>query len=873
MSNEITKFYQFLSIQGQDWTKVADKEYGNSDGSLIKAEFKDYMNAEWNGEEMGLTLTDDLINKFWRKIDTNTSTDVIKGTNSIRNYNALDDKEVENLGKRIEAYQQFNEYVDMAVQSPGVFTSSDAEWRTAVIDELMLHLEDWINNGFQGDMAEYLEQFRTDIENKYTAEFCASEYQNELLQSVLKDYPDYKVGDDSTLTDLLENYVKNLESMEGTVDPETIKSDVRAIIDAYFATAGLGEGSGYDLSQVGYEPKEGDKLNDIQKEVLNAKLRENLADITSDENYEEFKALYDAAINAYIEETVSATKFGDFESVMNMGLEEFKETDAYKKLMVRIEASSIIGELEEGNDFYNAIVDTLGQSLADDLVIDHKFIGSAYDDIINEALNKCQNGEFMTEDGKIDKEALLEYVTTELAINLNSIYQNGYSDMPLKELNNLYDKLYDTAMNIADNEPETANTMIRDAAISYCDALVQKGSELENAVTEIFGDDYKTYLNDSNNRLSTIIEKMERLREAALKIGDIVDIADMNLGAAYENIIADSSLTYGGQSLEKASAVPSYYVANDGSIKFVNYGTTHGVFDDGENAELNNLFNNKIKNKIEETYAAEINTLKLSDSELDNIFNQALFLALSDRSVVLSMYDSASLSKIVEALCENYTTILTKISNDETAREYFKNVNGNSILAGRNTGTGTENGYTTNADVSKNLNKYYQEDSTAGGDDWTSIDSRGEESFSYGSASGSIIVLTIGSAGDRDPVNNAMKSILKDYIDSYSAYISADRIIELYRQAQETAFGNLDSTVSSTSASGSAIYGYGECGTHQEDNRWTWITGKTDTVNNQTDNMDTRKQDGSSVYYSVNSILINVIYEMEKLLSKEMMSA
>ena len=524
MSNEITKFYQFLSIQGQDWTKVADKEYGNSDGSLIKAEFKDYMNAEWNGEEMGLTLTDDLINKFWRKIDTNTSTDVIKGTNSIRNYNALDDKEVENLGKRIEAYQQFNEYVDMTVQSPGVFTSSDAEWRTAVIDELMLHLEDWINNGFQGDMAEYLEQFRTDIENKYTAEFCASEYQNELLQSVLKDYPDYKVGDDSTLTDLLENYVKNLESMEGTVDPETIKSDVRAIIDAYFATAGLGEGSGYDLSQVGYEPKEGDKLNDIQKEVLSAKLRENLADITSDENYEEFKALYDAAINAYIEETVSATKFGDFESVMNMGLEEFKETDAYKKLMVRIEASSIIGKIEEGNDFYNAIVDTLGQSLADDLLIDHKFIGSAYDDIINEALNKCQNGEFMTEDGKIDKEALLEYVTTELAINLNSIYQNGYGELSVGELNNIYNNIFDTAINdVANTDADKAEQMIRDAAISYCSTLINKGEEFKTAVETVFGSDYETYINNPQNNISDINDKIAELSDIVVDIKEAID--------------------------------------------------------------------------------------------------------------------------------------------------------------------------------------------------------------------------------------------------------------------------------------------------------------------------------------------------------------
>lgn len=101
-----------------------------------------------------------------------------------------------------------------------------------------------------------------------------------------------------------------------------------------------------------------------------------------------------------------------------------------------------------------------------------------------------------------------------------------------------------------------------------------------------------------------------------------------------------------------------------------------------------------------------------------------------------------------------------------------------------------------------------------------------------------------------------MKSILKDFIDLYSSYISADRIIELYKEAQEIAFGNLETTVDNETASGSAIYGYGECKSGSE-----------------RDNTDTRKTSGSNIYYGVNSILINVIYEMEKLLTKEIMGA
>ena len=241
MSNEITKFYQFLSQYGQNWSETVDSEYGNDDGSVIKAEFREFLNSEWDGEQMGLTLDNDLINKFWKSIDTNQSTNVIKGTQNIRNYNGLDDKELEKMNQRIEAYEKFNEYTSSAIVSTGVLNSYDAEWRRDVINELAPYVDKWVDEeGCQGDLVSYLEQFRPAIENKYTAQYCALEYQNELISTVLADYADYKIADDATLQGILTKYLDNISTSSSQVEPAQIKDEIRNIIDAYFATAGLG---------------------------------------------------------------------------------------------------------------------------------------------------------------------------------------------------------------------------------------------------------------------------------------------------------------------------------------------------------------------------------------------------------------------------------------------------------------------------------------------------------------------------------------------------------------------------------------------------------------------------------------------------------
>ena len=68
MSNDVSRVYQFLANLG-DWKTKADK---NSDGTIIKSEFSSFMeeNYDWNGETTDAGKND-LINSFWKAIDTN----------------------------------------------------------------------------------------------------------------------------------------------------------------------------------------------------------------------------------------------------------------------------------------------------------------------------------------------------------------------------------------------------------------------------------------------------------------------------------------------------------------------------------------------------------------------------------------------------------------------------------------------------------------------------------------------------------------------------------------------------------------------------------------------------------------------------------
>ena len=145
-----TKFYQFISkIQADNeggWNNYIDENYGNNDGTVIKAEFKKLMETEfdWTGVD-NESEKKDIINKFWRSLDTNTSSGKIRGT-SCDNLNALDDNEVDAVQARVEAYTLLNTFVEEFVTIPSSLEKYGTQWKSAVTEELSKIVEEQIGN-------------------------------------------------------------------------------------------------------------------------------------------------------------------------------------------------------------------------------------------------------------------------------------------------------------------------------------------------------------------------------------------------------------------------------------------------------------------------------------------------------------------------------------------------------------------------------------------------------------------------------------------------------------------------------------------------------------------------------------------------------
>ncbi len=841
MSNDVSRVYQFLATH-ENWVEEAD--CGKKDGVIIKSEFREFMKESdfdwsslegWNGQESLETLQDDLINKFWKTIDTNQSGKLYASGTTYKNKNALDDKEIANMENKIAIYEKLNEYT-ANIQAPSI-VSNAADWKNSVVQSLAALVEKY--TGSADDLTAYLDEQIQSIMNKTTADKLATEYINSAIQGAVEGY---SYDEDETLKSLIDAYVKNIP--EGS-DEYDIQETVKNIVDAYMATAGLNDDGAYDLSTFGYSPNNSSPLNYLQETILRNHLTSTLEGIKNEADYKENSAAYDAAVNNFIESVLSEAKFEDFNTIKSYGINDFKNSDFYKNAKASFELNNIL-KCEEGSDLYNAIKDALGETIADALT-DGVYLTDSYKPIVDSITEKVlQNGEFV-KNGTIDKEALIQYVVEQVSANLAAILteSGAAKNLTLEELDAMFNKLCEQAEDLKYSDTEKSLSIYRDAAIQYCEAVAAKSSEHKAAVAEVVGSDYKAAINS----MKTPSEIKALISDLKAKIADIVlkvDVTDRS-----DEIINDinNELKYNGVSASTARATLTYYVTNSGEIKFVNYSAKRGPWDDSSNTALNDFFNNKVRNKIEDAYSSEISGLNLTQLEKDNLFNIALFLTLSDTTVLLSQYDETNLAPILEKLVENYSKMLESISNNEKAREYIKLESSKSLLNGMT--TYTEKGYTYASDASRNLNKYYRDDSTKGSDDWVNIDDAESRSFSYTlngkSYSGNILFLVNHAEQDITAMNNAMQGMLKDYIAQYINLIDGNRIIELFRLAQETAFSNLESTVNKTTPASSSAYAYGETAGGKTDNSDTW----------------------SGEFHGANSVLINIAYEMQKLIGRE----
>ena len=504
MSNDVSKVYLFLAQQG-DWQSVADT---NGDGGITKSEFREFMenNFDWDGETTA-EGKNDLINTFWKSIDTNT-TGKISGTN-LKNKNALDSGEIANMETRIEMYEILDDFISTNVKCPSVVSDS-ANWKKSVTEGLSALLEQYGKaEGLEAYLAEQVEL----IMNKTTADYCANEYLNNAMSTVVNEYG-YAYADDATLKGLIDSFVNNIPEGYSASD---IQSTVIQMVDAYMATAGLKEDNGFDLSTYGYSVNENSTLNNLQKCVLQKTLEKALS---ADENYEQYPEMYQTAIESYL----GSLKNADFENAKADILNSFNNSQAGKTLNKKID----VYEMFSSQALFSKLTTDIGESIAEKIKENGRYL-PIMETIQNEAIEKAEKGEFDTAEGTLDISKLLQWIVDEISTNLSEFYPNGFEDMELSELNNLYDSLSTAADNITDNEE--ALKAHREAAISYCKAIEAKGSTvLTKAVKDTFGENYAEKINQLYP--SEIESKMDILKSKVLEIGDVktfeVNWPDMN---------------------------------------------------------------------------------------------------------------------------------------------------------------------------------------------------------------------------------------------------------------------------------------------------------------------------------------------------------
>lgn len=529
MSNDVSsKVYLFLAKQG-DWATAADK---NGDGTVIKSEFRQYMenNYEWNGEDA--SAKSDLINQFWKEIDTKQSGKLNKKLN---NKGALDKNEINTMNNKIQMYETLNQYTS-TIEVPSV-VQDRTNWKKSVAESLANKVDAYISsNKSADDLEAYLQEISPEIERKATADYCANQYLNTEMKDIVKEYG-YSYADDSTLQGMIDNYISQLSANNGEIpSDEEINETVINIINEYLSTAGLKDSDGFDLSQYGYTANENSPLNDLQKSIIKSNLQKNLQDISKESDYETYKSLYDDAINQFIESKLADGKFADFATLQNYGIAEFENSDNYKSVKKAVSVKAYI----DSADFKSAISSTVSSAFADR--ISNVMTGEvpAYDTLISDIMTKAQNGEFDNADGSLNTEKMQKYIIEQVKSNIAEFYPNGLGDMSLDDLSTMYDALVEAA-----REKNDA-AKVKEAAISYCQAVSKKSTTLAQAVKDVFGAGYAATI---NKMLSGEIDS--KMTELKAKVNEIGDASSCTLAGWTTsvgdsiNILPGATVTYG----------------------------------------------------------------------------------------------------------------------------------------------------------------------------------------------------------------------------------------------------------------------------------------------------------------------------------------
>ncbi|MBR2430819.1 hypothetical protein IKB17_05100, partial [bacterium] len=486
MTFGITQADIFLNLtRNRDtWKQDADM---NGDGYVTQYEFSNYIVGEFNG---AVDMGSDVISRFWNKFDTNKTGKL--GNTDLNNRYALDETELERLGKQLEYYQVLDDYIN-DIDPPTVLSSTQYKWLSAIKNELSMVVENYTGNS--NNLQATLDASFNNIKNYYTAVFCAEECLKD--HDIFSQVPGYDYEQDRTLMNIIECFCNNLPNSSNEI---AIKSGIQNIIKEYIDKAGFETNISLHTDLAQYDPSYNpNKWNDLQKAVIRNKL---LEEYSSNENYSKYSTLYNSLIEEYINTLGSGSAFDD---VIDHLTDKFKASDHGKKLTLIDEFLTDYSNLDSSSSLYDTLSDALGND-ATDIITTNDIDTTFYKNIINEILNKIISGEIENLD---DME---NTIYNQIITNLDAFKKDLIKKVDAGKVVDLTDTLWE---NIKPEDNENLDE-VRKTAKQICTYLVTKGGKIGIAVYDIFGQNFRTAINDLDR--SELNSKIEELFE---KIGKI----------------------------------------------------------------------------------------------------------------------------------------------------------------------------------------------------------------------------------------------------------------------------------------------------------------------------------------------------------------
>ena len=357
----ISRVYQFLSEDTQ-WFEKADK---NGNGMLEKSEFRSYLlgsSLMWNGETS--KEKDDLIDKFWKTVDTKTAGKMTNGSKTYSNKYSLDANEMKAMQDNVEAQNRIDTFMS-SVKAP---ESLEAEFQFKLIksvkESLINKAVQALKKGSVDDITqEWLEKAFKVSAAKATADYTALTVKNEKADSLPENY---SIEDDDVLNKvIIKNYIASLEN--NPKDDATVAREIRELVEAYFDTANTNSQESIDkLAQYGYSnynslnPLQAETIkSNVEKEILTY-IEENYKDIYTDEYKAQIKAMVDDFATSYI----AGKGANQFNSLKSFDISEFAKSDKFKNLIQDIKNKQ--NELELAKDLlYKDVQDALEDGAED----------------------------------------------------------------------------------------------------------------------------------------------------------------------------------------------------------------------------------------------------------------------------------------------------------------------------------------------------------------------------------------------------------------------------------------------------------------------------------------------------------------------------